>query len=481
MTEPELQTATPGQPTRRRRLPLRQSITARLVLMSAASALLIFAVAGVVLYTVLKGELLRHERDALFTTLNDISYQIERAGNTERWGRVQLKLSTLSQADQHVFFWIASDDPRFTYGDLNRLTPAAITHDDGKSVARLHLPGRRFPLHIMTRTLPAFEERPEVRVTVGVDGEPYFEMRRTFLLATTISSLLGIVLAVISSYWIARAGLAPLRRMSVRAQSFSPRKLSARMPVEALPEELSVLADAFNGALERIEQAYTQLEAFNADVAHELRTPLANLIGETQVALARERSAGEFKDVLQSNLEELDRIRSIVNDMLFLARSDQGEAATARVPARVAAEVQKTADFFEFVLDDAGMGITVAGDTQATATMETALFKRALTNLIQNAIQHSPQGAMLRIDISAGEEMVRVAVTNPGPAIDEQHLPRLFDRFYRVDSARQDINGSHGHGLGLAIVKAVARMHGGRAFASSGGGHNTIGFTIARQ
>ena len=472
---------TSAAPAKKRRLPLRQSITARLVLMSAASALLIFAVAGVVLYTVLKGELLRHERDALFTTLNDISYQIERVGTTERWGRVQMKLATLSQADQHVFFWIASDDPRFTYGDLTRLSPSAISHADGKQVGRLHLPGHAYPLHIMTRTLPPFEDRPEVRVTVGVDGAPYFEMRRTFLLASTISSLLGIVLAVISSYWIARAGLAPLRRMSARAQSFSPRKLSARMPVEALPEELSVLADAFNGALERIEHAYTQLEAFNADVAHELRTPLANLIGETQVALARERSAGEFKDVLQSNLEELDRIRSIVNDMLFLARSDQGEAATARVPAQVAEAVQKTVDFFEFVLDDTSMTITVAGDLQATATMETALFKRALTNLIQNAIQHSPQGAQLRIDIAAGEEMVRVAVTNPGPTIDEQHLPRLFDRFYRVDSARQDINGSHGHGLGLAIVKAVARMHGGRAFASSSGGHNTIGFTIARQ
>jgi two-component system heavy metal sensor histidine kinase CusS len=159
-----------AKPVKKRRLPLRQSITARLVLMSAASALLIFAVAGVALYTVLKGELLRHERDALFTTLNDISYQIERAGNTERWARVQLKLSTLSQADQHVFFWIASDDARYTYGDLTRLSPSAINHADGKLVGRLHLPGRAYPLHIMTRTLPPFEDRPEVRVTVGVDG-----------------------------------------------------------------------------------------------------------------------------------------------------------------------------------------------------------------------------------------------------------------------------------------------------------------------
>jgi two-component system heavy metal sensor histidine kinase CusS len=467
-------------PPRARRLPLRQSITARLVWMSAASALFIFALTGVVLYTVLKGELLRHERDGLVTTLNDISYQIARAGNTERWSRVQLKLASLSQADQRVSFWIYCTDQRFRYGDLSRLKPEALAQDNG-SVGMLHVAGKKYPLHTMTRTLPAFEERPEVRVTVGIDTEPYFEMRRTFLVATFIFSLLGIVLAVISSYWVARAGLAPLRRMSVRAQSFSPRKLSARMSVESLPEELSLLAQAFNGALERIEDAYTQLEAFNADVAHELRTPLANLIGETQVALARERSAGEFKGVLQSNLEELDRMRSIVNDMLFLARSDQGEAATALVHARVADEVRKTVDFFEFVLDDAGMSIAVSGDTEATAMMETALFKRALTNLIQNAIQHSPAGALIRIDIARQQDAVRIAVANPGHAIDARHLPRLFDRFYRVDSARQDINGSHGHGLGLAIVKAVARMHGGRAFASSEADGNSIGFTIARK
>jgi two-component system heavy metal sensor histidine kinase CusS len=457
----------------------RQSITTRLVWMSAASALLIFALTGIVLYTMLKGELLRHERDGLATTLNDISYQIGRAGNTERWGRVQIKLAALSQADTRVAFWITGEDARFGYGDVRQL--AQQSNADDNSVGMLHVPGKPYPMHIMSRTLPGFEERPAVRVTVGIDTEPYFEMRRTFFVATLTMSLLGIVLAVISSYWIARAGLAPLRRMSARAQDVSPRMLSARMAIDALPLELSDLARAFNGALERIEDAYTQLESFNADVAHELRTPLATLIGQTQVALARERNADEFKDVLQSNLEELDRMRSIVNDMLFLARSDQGEAATALVQARVADEVQKTVDFFEFVLDDTGMRIEVTGDLTVSAMMETALFRRALTNLVQNAIQHSPPQACIGIEIGAQDDGVRVAVTNPGQAIDARHLPRLFDRFYRVDSARHDINGSHGHGLGLAIVKAVARMHGGRAFASSDGGHNSIGFTLASR
>ena len=442
------------------------------------SALFIFALTGIVLYTVLKGELLRHERDGLVTTLNDISFQIGRAGNTERWERVQLKLAALSQADQRVSFWISGPDERFRYGDPSRIQEGSLEQDNN-TVGMIKVKGKEYPLHIMTRTMAGFEERPDVRVTVGIDTEPYFEMRRTFLVATFTFSLLGIVLAVISSFWIARVGLAPLRRMSARAQSFSPRTLSARMSVESLPDELSDLAHAFNGALERIEDAYTQLEAFNADVAHELRTPLANLIGETQVALSRERSAAEFQDVLQSNLEELDRIRSIVNDMLFLARSDQGEAATALVHARVADEVQKTVDFFEFVLDDAGMRIDVSGDLNATAMLETALFRRALTNLVQNAIQHSLADACIRIEIVSQKDAVEVSVTNPGEPIDARYLPRLFDRFYRVDSARQDINGSHGHGLGLAIVKAVARMHGGKVFASSDAGGNRIGFTIA--
>ncbi|MFL9926151.1 heavy metal sensor histidine kinase [Herbaspirillum lusitanum] len=471
--------ASTGKPGLLQRLTARHSITARLVWMSAASALFIFALTGAVLYTVLKGELLRHERDGLLTTVNDISYMVSRAGTTDRWGRVQLKLDTLSQSDPRVSFWVTSDDPRFRYGDISRLKDLSY---DAVNVGLQHVEGKEYPLHTMTKVLMPLDERPEVKLTVGIDTEPYFEMRRTFLIATTSLSLLGIMLAILFSYWIARAGLAPLRRMSQGAKTFSPKTLSKRMEVDALPGELSDLAQAFNGALERIEYAYTQLEAFNADVAHELRTPLANLIGETQVALSRERSAEEFQYVLQSNLEELDRIRSIINDMLFLARSDQGEAATSLIRSVVANEVQKTIEFFEFVLDDMQMSVTVSGDTGASVMMETALFRRALTNLLQNAIQHSVSGASINVNIALSEQdgSVQLTVANPGAPIDSRHLPRLFDRFYRIDSARQDINGSHGHGLGLAIVKAVARMHGGKAFAYSTGGITSIGFTIAQ-
>ena len=457
---------------------MKRSIAARLTLMFAVAALIVFFIIGTSLYYVIRRELLRHERDGLVTTFNDIQYMMERIGTPERWQRVRNKMDSITPTDGKVRFWVFSDDPIYSYGkDLVDLHD--FDYDQG-NIGRVSIRGKEYPMHTLTKIIPAYQDRPTVRLTVGVDTEPYFETLNSFVLAMISVSRVGTLMVVFFGYWIARAGLRPLQRMSSTAQTLSPKTLSERLQVSALPNELSDLATAFNGALDRMENAYTQLEAFNADVAHELRTPLANLIGETQVALSRERSAPEFQTVLQSNLEELDRLRSIINDMLFLARSDQREAATGLAQTRIADEARKTLEFFEFVLDERHISAEVAGDTEAGAPIETALFRRALTNLLQNAIQHSADGAHISVRITPSEEAVAIAVSNPGALIEESHLPRLFDRFYRIDAARHDHHQLHGHGLGLAIVKAVAGMHGGVTFASSVDGLTTIGFTVRR-
>jgi len=311
-----------------------------------------------------------------------------------------------------------------------------------------------------------------------MDSMPYVHTLHAFLTALLVLSLSAVLLVVILGYCIARVGLRPLQKMSAEAQTLGARTLSQRLQNESLPEELDDLAVAFNGALSRLETAYKQLEAFNADVAHELRTPLTNLIGETQVVLSRRRTAEEFQEVLQSNLEEFERLRSIVNDMLFLARADQGEAAMGRVRSSVAQEVSKTIEFLEPILDETQESIQIDGDTVAEAMIEKSLFRRAVANLLQNAIEHSRPGAQIRVVIEQHPTSVRIGVSNPGEPIEETHLPRLFDRFYRVDVARY--NGPRqGHGLGLAIVKAVAAMHGGDVFAFCTGGMTTIGFSVA--
>jgi len=455
---------------------MKGSITWRLAAMFAGAALAIFALVGAALYAVLQHELVKRESDLLGAHLQSLQYSIERVGTPDRWARVVAKMDTLTPDDHSVRFWVLSPDPHFGYGPDAELVAMRI-HDDG---AGLFTDERGIAYRTQARTVTALEQRPPVRLVVGVNARFFEGPLRTFAAAYALLALAATLAVAAMGSWIARLGLAPLRRLSREARALQPNTWSQRLAADALPVELRDLAGAFNGALGRLENAYQQLEGFNADVAHELRTPLANLIGATQVALSRRRDAAQLNEVLQSNLEELERLRAIVNDMLFLARADQGEAATALAEAVVAGEVQKTVEFFEFLLDDKAIGVRIEGDTDASATMERALFRRAMSNLLQNAITNSQPGSQLTVRIRQDERVVWVTITNAGATLAETHLQRLFDRFYRVDAARHDGQGEHGFGLGLAIVKAIARMHGGGVTARSGDGLTTIGFSLRR-
>lgn len=318
-----------------------------------------------------------------------------------------------------------------------------------------------------------------VRIGINVAKDAQMLERLAWTLCAAV--VLGTALVSLTGFWLVRRGLRPLATLAERTAAMAPDRPNEPIAAEAFAEELRPWITQFNALLLRVQRAYVQLESFNADVAHELRTPLANLIGSTQVALSRQRSAGEFQEVLQANLEDLERLRSIVNDMLFLARADRGEAATGLVLSPVAQEVRKTIEFFEFVLDETHAQVGIDGDVRTEARLETALFRRAMSNLLQNAIEHSEPGAKIAVSLREEADATWIMVSNPGAPIAEPHLQHLFDRFYRVDAARNDGGEHHGHGLGLAIVKAVARMHGGQVSATSAGGVNTFGFSVSRQ
>jgi two-component system heavy metal sensor histidine kinase CusS len=308
---------------------------------------------------------------------------------------------------------------------------------------------------------------------VGISTEPQARTLHDFVIALTVISLCGIACVAMLGYWVSGFGLRPLVRLCAGAQGLNARNLSQRLDAPAV-SELAPLTASFNGALDRLEAAYAQLEGFNADVAHELRTPIGNIIGATQVALTRERSKAELEETLQSNLEELERLRAIVNDMLFLARADRGETANGLAQASLAAEVHKTIEFLEPLMEEKSLAVDTLGD--AVASVDRALFRRAMSNLLHNAIQYSPPGSRLRVEMREEARGIEVAVSNPGVEIPGEHLSRLFDRFYRADPSRA--YSQDNHGLGLAIVKAIAKMHGGTVFARSTGGVNTIGLTL---
>jgi len=289
-------------------------------------------------------------------------------------------------------------------------------------------------------------------------------------------------LVALGAQWHVRRALHPLRQIAAQTRAISPQHLHHRLTLDDPAEELQPWIGQFNALMERLERAYAQLEAFNADVAHELRTPLATLIGETEVALSRERSNEALRDTLVSNLEEMQRLSAMVNDMLFLAQADRGAVARRGAPVSLAALAAQVVEFHEAALEDSGLALRIEGD--ATVPVDEPLFKRALSNLLGNATRYAEHGSTVVVRISAElaqtPEQVQVVVQNRGQSIAPQQLPRLFDRFFRGDGSRCCPEEQH-HGLGLAIVAAIARMHAGRTLAESDSGLTRVGFTLATR
>jgi two-component system heavy metal sensor histidine kinase CusS len=449
-----------------------ESIAVRLSALFTLVAALVFLVIGAALYQQVDkrlGLLPEAELEARYSVLESA---LTRYGTPEHWAKINAKLNLLSEEDKRIRFWVVSGNPGYEYGHPDAAIRSFAQGPEG--MRDLHLAGQPYPLKVLVSRLPALDPRPALTFLIGIDTKTFGHTQHTLLIALISLATLGILLASALSYWVARIGLKPLVTLSDEAQKLAPPRLSGRLQLSPLPPELSQFVNAFNSTLERVDLAYSRLEAFNADVAHELRSPLTNLIGQTQVALTRGRSAEHYFEVLQSNLEELERLRSIINDMLFLASADQGSKATALTSTSLAEEVATTLDYLDFILEDAQIRVEVHGD--ASVRIEKAHLRRALINLLNNAVQHTAPGLVIDVSIQADAEKVSLAVTNPGPTIDQEHLPMLFERFYRVDASRTNSGGNHG--LGLAIVKAIALMHGGTVFVRSQAGSNTFGINL---
>ncbi|VVQ00560.1 heavy metal sensor histidine kinase [Pseudomonas fluorescens] len=448
------------------------SIALRLSGMFTLVALLVFLLIGGALYQQVDkglGLLPEAELDARYSVLESA---LNRFGTPEHWVKINAKLKLLGEEDKRIRFWVVSGDPGYEYGQPDAAIRAFAQGPLG--MHDLQLPDHPYPLKVLLTELPAKDQRPPLRFMIGIDTETFHETQHNLLIALIGLAIVGVLMASALGYWVARIGLKPLIKLSHEAQRLAPPLRAGRLRLSPLPPELEQFVDSFNSTLERVEQAYSRLESFNADVAHELRSPLTNLIGQTQVALTRGRSAEHYFEVLQSNLEELERLRSIINDMLFLASADQGNKATKLTSTSLADEVATTLEYLDFILEDAQVEVRVSGD--ALVQIEVAHLRRALINLLSNAVQHTGAGQVIEVRIEVEEHQVSIGVANPGSPIASEHLPRLFERFYRVDASRS--NSGNNHGLGLAIVKAIALMHGGDVFVRSDRGMNTFGICL---
>lgn len=318
---------------------------------------------------------------------------------------------------------------------------------------------------------PTGEVQGELVFDTGADQQLLRRLAITLMAAVVI----GASLVSVSGFWIVRRGLDPVRGLSRQLQAMSPDQAGLRLDGATQPLELQPLVAQFNSLLGRVERAYAQLEGFNADVAHELRTPLTTLIGASELALHRERPIAELREVIASNLEDLRRLAGIVGDMLFLSRADRGARARREPVASLASLAGEVIDYHDAQVQEAGLQPLLRGD--ARGAFDATLLRRAVSNLLSNATRYANPGSTIIVQVTASTpSRVRLAVCNEGPTIAAEHLPRLFDRFYRAEAARQ--GGDENRGLGLAIVAAIARMHGGTTFAESSNGRTTVGLEI---
>jgi len=317
----------------------------------------------------------------------------------------------------------------------------------------------------------------QIQGEFALDISPDAQLLRWLALTLVGAVIVGATAVSISGFWLVRRGLAPVRGLSLQLHAMTPDKSGLRLDGSTQPVELQALVEQFNLLLGRVERAYEQMEGFNADVAHELRTPLTTLIGASEIALHRPRSVQELQELIGSNLEDLQRLSGIVNDMLFLSHADRGAHARRAPVASLAALAHEVIEYHDASIQDAAVQTRLEGDS--AGAFDTALLRRAMSNLLSNATRYAEKGSTIRVDIApAAATRVRLSVTDEGATIAADHLPRLFDRFYRAETARQ--RGDLNHGLGLAIVAAIARMHGGEPFAVSENGRTTVGLEIER-
>jgi two-component system, OmpR family, heavy metal sensor histidine kinase CusS len=276
--------------------------------------------------------------------------------------------------------------------------------------------------------------------------------------------------------WRVKRELRPLQQLARQTEGISADRLDQRLALPVAAAELQPWITQFNALMDRLQAAIEQLDAFNADVAHEMRTPIAALMGHIEVSLSRERPAGELRETMALSLEEMQKLSALIDDMLFLSHADRGARARRGAPRSLRALAEQVVEYHEITFEEAGVTAAVVGDAQAA--VDDALIRRALSNLLSNAARYADKGSTVhvRIEPHAASDNARIVVENRGAPIEPQLLPRLFDRFFRADRARSACQQHHG--LGLAIVAAVARMHGGRTLAESMGGVTRIGLEL---
>jgi two-component system, OmpR family, heavy metal sensor histidine kinase CusS len=445
-----------------------RSIASQLILLFTLAAALLLACGLGVFYWIVVQHAFAEDNAVLADKLNALQASFEQRGGLDA---VEAEINTAGGRQRAPFLVRVLDPAGATIGQttgMETLLPANIFPPAASretAVPTEHrVAGRLFAL--TTTRAPASGQQFTIQVAQDRSSDEQVERRFGILVLAVLSG--SILASILIAIPVTRRGLRPLEEMKRSLERIGPTHLNERVASGNWPRELQPMAIAFDEMLKRLDDSFTRLSQFSADLAHELRTPIANMLGEAQVALSRDRGSAEYRETIESTIGECERLSGIVDNLLFVARADAAREPVARKRFDARAAVEKIAAFYETIAQDRHVGISCKGQGQISA--DPALFERAVGNLVDNALRFTPENGSIEIALAEHATDFEVAVSDNGSGIAPEHLPRLFDRFYRAESSR----GSDGAGLGLALVKSIVDLHGGTARIQSEMGRGTI-------
>jgi len=434
-----------------------KSIAWRLALAIALTCALVLSVIGVFLYRSLASELAFRDDQALLGRLEQVRALLHDSDSLEALQeRPRLYQNMLGNLDSVLLVNREDGSPLIAINPHQQALPPV------QPIAQAQAP-RRSDIKTADATvlLAGMAQGPAgetLSITVGKRLDEREQMLASYRMRLYGAVGLGALMAFGLGLLLLRRGLTPLRELARAMAGIDPRSLDQRMAADNVPVELKEPVQALNAMLARLEDSFSRLSQFSADLAHEIRTPLHNLLGSNSLALNQSRSPAEYQEVLASNIEEYERLNRMAENLMFLARAEHGQRPLQLQVLDLAEVGDGLCDYFEALAEDRQLQL----DNQLSGSLmaDQQLLQRALGNLLANAVRHAQPGSTVRLQRHDDAGFCWIGVHNPGPPIEAQHLGKLFDRFYRVDPSRAQPGDSGG--LGLAIVHSIMQLHGGQ-------------------
>jgi two-component system, OmpR family, heavy metal sensor histidine kinase CusS len=444
-----------------------RSIASQLILLFTLAAALLLACGLGVFYWIVVRHAFAEDNAVLADKVDGLQTSFEQRGGL---AAVAAEIDAAGSRQRAPFMVRVLDPAGATIGQttgMETLLPANIfppvASRETAAPSEHRVDGKLFAL--TTRHAHAGGQQFTIQVAQDRSSDEQVERKFGILVLVVLSG--SILASILIAIPVTRRGLRPLEEMKRSLERIGPTHLNERVAPANWPRELQPLAIAFDEMLKRLDDSFTRLSQFSADLAHELRTPIANMLGEAQVALSRDRSAAEYRETIESTIGECERLSGIVDNLLFVARADAATEPVERIRFDARAAVEKIAAFYETIAEDRHVAINCSGQGQISA--DPALFERAVGNLVDNALRFTPENGSIQIALAERTNDFEVAVSDNGSGVAPEHLPRVFDRFYRAEPSR----GSDGAGLGLALVKSIVDLHGGTARIQSEVGRGT--------